>query len=58
MRLTLHTDYALRVLMFAGVKGDDLSTIGEISDCFGISRSHLMKVVHDLGKLGYIDTVQ
>lgn len=46
MRLTLHADYSLRVLMHAGLKGDTLSTIAEISDRFDISKSHLMKVVH------------
>jgi Rrf2 family transcriptional regulator, nitric oxide-sensitive transcriptional repressor len=58
MRLTLHADYSLRVLMFAGLKGSELSTITEIAEHFEISRSHLMKVVHDLGRLGYIETVQ
>lgn len=58
MRLTLHADYSLRVLMYAGLKGDDLSTIAEISERFDISRSHVMKVVHELGQLGYLETVQ
>ena len=58
MRLTLHTDYALRVLMFAGAKGDRLSTIDEIVGQFGISRGHVMKVVHRLGRMGYLETVQ
>lgn len=58
MRLTLHADYSLRVLMYAALKDDDLSTISEISERFDISKSHLMKVVHQLGQLGYIETVQ
>jgi Rrf2 family nitric oxide-sensitive transcriptional repressor len=58
MRLTLYTDYSLRVLMFAGVKGAELSTIGEIAEHFDVSRSHLMKVVHRLGQLGYLETVR
>ena len=58
MRLTLHADYSLRVLMYAGLKVDELSTIAEISERFDISKSHLMKVVHQLGQLGYIETVQ
>lgn len=56
MRLTLHTDYALRVLMYVGVKGDTLSTIPEIVKHFDISRGHVMKVVHHLGRLGYLET--
>lgn len=58
MRLTLHTDYALRVLMYVGVKGDPLSTIPEIVEHFDISRGHVMKVVHHLGRLGYLETTR
>ncbi len=58
MRLTLHTDYALRVLIFAGVKGDEFSTIGEIVEHFNISKGHVMKVVHGLGRKGYLETVR
>lgn len=58
MRLTLHADYSLRVLMHAGLKGEELSTIAEISERFDISKSHVMKVVHELGRLGYLETVQ
>jgi Rrf2 family nitric oxide-sensitive transcriptional repressor len=58
MRLTLHTDYSLRVLMFAALKGEALSTIAEIAEHFGISRTHLMKVVNDLGRAGYLDTMR
>jgi Rrf2 family nitric oxide-sensitive transcriptional repressor len=58
MRLTLHTDYALRVMMFAGAKGDALSTIGEIVEQFDISRGHVMKVVHRLGQKGYLETIR
>lgn len=58
MRLTLHTDYALRVLMYVGAKGESLSTIPEIVDHFDISRGHVMKVVHRLGQLGYLETIR
>jgi len=58
MRLTLHADYSLRVLMYAGMKNGKLSTINEIAERFDISKSHLMKVVHDLGRHGYIETIQ
>jgi Rrf2 family transcriptional regulator, nitric oxide-sensitive transcriptional repressor len=58
MRLTLHTDYALRVLMFAAAKGDGLSTISEIVKRFDISRGHVMKVVNRLGRLGYLETIR
>ncbi|MGH6989136.1 MAG: Rrf2 family transcriptional regulator [Stellaceae bacterium] len=58
MRLTLFTDYCLRVLMFSGTRGDALSTIDEVARHFGISRNHLVKVVHELGRKGYLETVR
>lgn len=58
MRLTVYTDYALRVLMYLGLKSDELSTIEEVAEAYGISRTHLMKVVHRLGRAGYIETVR
>jgi Rrf2 family nitric oxide-sensitive transcriptional repressor len=54
MRLTRFTDYALRVLIFVGLRGDTRVTIREISEAFDISRHHLMKVVSDLVRLGYL----
>lgn len=57
MRLTSYTDYALRVLLYAGASGR-LVTITNISDAFGISKEHLRKVVHSLAQLGYLTTTQ
>lgn len=58
MRLTLHTDYTLRVLIHVGVADGKLVTIGDIAESFDISKQHLMKVVSDLSKKGYLDTVR
>lgn len=58
MKLTHYTDYALRVLMYLGVRGEGLATITEISERYGISRNHVMKVVFDLGRLDYVETVR
>jgi Rrf2 family transcriptional regulator, nitric oxide-sensitive transcriptional repressor len=58
MRLTLHTDFALRVLIQVGVNEGKLTTIKDIAQTFGISKAHLMKVVNDLGQKGYLDTVR
>jgi Rrf2 family nitric oxide-sensitive transcriptional repressor len=58
MRLTLHTDYALRVLLYVGLKRDELATVSEIVRHFGISRGHVMKVVHRLAQLGYVQTLR
>jgi len=58
MRLTLHTDYTLRVLIHVGVADGKLITISDIADTFDISKQHLMKVVNDLSQKGYLDTVR
>ena len=58
MRLTLHTDYALRILIQVGLNEGKLTTINNIAQSFEISKHHLMKVVNDLGQKGYLDTVR
>ena len=58
MRLTVYTDYSLRLLMYLALKDGGLATIAEIADSYGISKNHLMKVAHQLGIAGYIATVR
>ncbi len=58
MRLTVYTDYSLRMLMYLAVKGDGLATIAEVAAAYDISKAHLTKVAHQLGLLGYVETVR
>ncbi|USG60166.1 Rrf2 family transcriptional regulator [Sneathiella marina] len=58
MRLNTQTDYALRLLMHLAVNPGTLVTIAEVSEHYGISKNHLMKIAQTLGQLGYIDTVR
>ncbi|MGV8899929.1 MAG: RrF2 family transcriptional regulator [Burkholderiaceae bacterium] len=58
MRLTAYTDYTLRTLMHLGLNRDKLVTIQDIADIHGISKNHLMKVVHQLGLSGMVETVR
>lgn len=58
MRLTVYTDYALRMLMYLALKEDSLATISEIAARYRISKNHLMKVAHQLGVAGYVETVR
>src|SRR3546814_20755993 len=44
--------------MYLGLKGDARATIKEISDCYGISKNHLMKIVQDLSREGVLNTVR
>ena len=55
MKLTRFTDYSLRVLIYLGLKDNGRVTIREISDAYGISRNHLMKVVSLLTRMDYLD---
>ena len=58
MRITVHTDYALRLLMYLALKKDGLATIAEIAATYDISRNHLMKVAYKLGVAGYIESIR
>lgn len=58
MRLTVYSDYALRLLMFLAMRGETLSTIPQVARAYNISANHLMKVVHQMGQAGYIETVR
>ncbi len=58
MQLTTFTDYSFRVLIFLGIHRAELVSIAQISEAYGISKNHLMKVVHHLGQVGLIDTVR
>ncbi len=58
MQLTLYTDYSLRTLVYLGLHPDRLCTISEIANAYGISRNHLVKITHSLGKTNYVHTVR
>jgi Rrf2 family nitric oxide-sensitive transcriptional repressor len=54
MQLTIFTDYGLRSLMYLAAQPDKLCSVREIAEHYGISRNHLVKVVHRLSQLEYI----
>jgi Rrf2 family nitric oxide-sensitive transcriptional repressor len=54
MRLTQFTDYGLRSLMYLAAQPDRLCSVREIAEHYGISRNHLVKVVHRLAQIGYV----
>lgn len=58
MRMTAFTDYGLRVLIYLAVHEGERVTVAMIRDAFDVSESHLVKVVHFLGKAGYVTTVR
>ncbi len=56
MQLSTYSDYSLRVLMHAALRCPERVTVDEVAETFGISRHHLVKVVHDLGRNGFLAT--
>jgi len=54
MKLTLYTDYGLRVLLYLSLQ--EKATVTEIAEAYQIARPHVVKVVHHLGRLGLIHT--
>lgn len=58
MRLTAMSDYALRLLIYVAQQPGRLCTIAEVAQAHGISEAHLMKVTHQLGLHGWIETVR
>ncbi len=57
MRLALQTDYALRTLLYLATR-PGRATVAEVAGFYGISGSHLGKVVHQLGRFGYVKNVR
>ncbi len=58
MHLTHYTDYSLRTLIFLSIHPEEKVSIQEIADFFEISKDHLVKVVHNLSCLGYINSLR
>ena len=58
MRLTIYTDYALRVLIYLTANRGKQCSVGEIADSYQISKHHLMKVAQDLAAAGMIETIR
>lgn len=56
MHITFYTDYSLRVLIHAAAKSPALVTIDEVAGAFRVSKNHLMKVIHNLSRAGFLAT--
>ncbi len=58
MKLTSYTNYAMRCLQLAALKDPELVRVDDVSAIHNVSRPHIVKVVHALGKAGYLETVR
>ena len=56
MELSRFTDYSLRTLLYAGMHAGRTITVPEVAAAYGISGNHLVKIIHKLGKLGFLET--
>ena len=54
MRITKHTDYALRILLYLAARGDGRVSTQAIAEAYGISTAHLLKVTRRLGEIGVL----
>ena len=58
MRLTVFSDYTLRILMYLALHPDRFVTISEIATAYRISSNHLMKVTQLLAVSGDVITLR
>ena len=58
MRLTMHTDLALRTLMYLGLAPGRLASVPESAAAHRVSENHLTKVVHGLARAGFVETLR
>ena len=58
MRLTQFSNFAIRLLMYAALKGDAPSAVPEVAKASGISYDHLKKAAAELCQRGYLETVR
>jgi len=56
MKLTSYTNYAMRSLQLAALKAPDLIRVDDVVRVHGLARPHIVKIVHELGLAGYIET--
>ncbi len=56
MKLTSYSNYALRSLQLAALKAPDLIRVDDVVRVHGLARPHIVKIVHHLGRAGYLET--
>lgn len=58
MRLTQYSTYALRILQYVALRDPAVVTVDEVARAHRVSRAHLVKVAHELGRRGYVQTIR
>ena len=57
MQLTQFTDYSLRALIYISLR-EELCTVNDIAHAYTVSSHTLVKIIHNLSKMGIIKTTQ
>jgi Rrf2 family nitric oxide-sensitive transcriptional repressor len=58
VRLSLYTDYSLRLLVYlAGVRDGKPVGAARVADRYNVSAHHMRKVAQGLRKLGYVESI-
>ncbi len=56
MKLTTYSNYAMRSLQLAALKAPNLIKVDDVVRIHGLARPHIVKIVHELGRAGYLET--
>ncbi|MCZ4060093.1 nitric oxide-sensing transcriptional repressor NsrR [Pantoea sp. LMR881] len=55
MQLTSFTDYGLRALIYMATLPEGKQTsITEVTEIYGVSRNHMVKIINQLSRLGFV----
>lgn len=59
MQLTSFTDYGLRALIYlAALPAGQMASITEVTEAYGVSRNHMVKIINQLSRAGYVAAVR
>ena len=59
MQLTSFTDYGLRALIYmASLPEGKMTSISEVTEVYGVSRNHMVKIINQLSRAGYVTAVR
>ena len=59
MQLTSFTDYGLRALIYmASLPDDQMTNISQVTEVYGVSRNHMVKIINQLSRAGLVTAVR
>ncbi|WP_064575184.1 nitric oxide-sensing transcriptional repressor NsrR [Hafnia paralvei] len=59
MQLTSFTDFGLRALIYmASLPADQMTNITQVTDVYGVSRNHMVKIINQLSRAGFVTAVR